>query len=177
MKKVKRYLFQKFVNVSVNYYKRKYSKRVYKGIDEMPIYNWWQINSSADLSFVLIDKPKKKLNRFQIESLSFYWEKIYNEYISVFGFSEDFLRQLEKKKEIAILKLQMVVTDDYSLQTMIDIANIELQQMQEDISGQSDFYESKATMESRLGFVLDPRKITVREFYSYIKNLRKNIKK
>jgi len=72
-----------------------------------------------------------------------------------------------------MLKLEMIITNDQSIQTDIDIANIELLQIVDQHSGQSDFYETKTAMERNLGFVLDPRKITVREFYSYIKNLKK----
>lgn len=139
----------------------------------MPIFNWWQVNSAGDLSFVLVERPKKKLNKKQLIALDKYWKIIFDNYISVFGFSEDFIRQLEKKKQIAMLKLQMIISDDLSIQTDIDLAYIELLQLVDQTSGQSDFYETKTSMERNLGFILDPKKITVREFYSYIKNLKK----
>ena len=139
----------------------------------MPIFNWWQVNSAGDLSFVLVERPKKKLNKKQLIALDKYWKIIFDNYISVFGFSEDFIRQLEKKKQIAMLKLQMIISDDLSIQTDIDLAYIELLQLIDQTSGQSDFYETKTSMERNLGFILDPKKITVREFYSYIKNLKK----
>lgn len=139
----------------------------------MPIYNWWKVNSTGDLSFVLLEAPKKKLSDAKLKSLDKYWQMIFKKYISEFGFSEDFLRQIEKKKQITILTLRMIETDDLSLQTEIDLAHIELLQLIDQSTGQSDFYETKISMERNLGFVLDPKKITVREFYSYVKNLKK----
>jgi len=62
----------------------------------MPIYNWWKINSTGDLSFVLV--KQKKLNATQKKVLDKYWKMIFDDYISIFGFSEDFIEIIEQKK-------------------------------------------------------------------------------
>lgn len=157
--------------LSGKWYSRKLRNRTWNGIDDMPIYNWWKV-SSGELMFVL-KEGEVKMNAATGKILNEKWERIYDSYLLHFGFSEDFLRQLEKKKHIALLDLKMVETDDFTIQTDIDILRIELAQMVEESSGKTDFYETKSMMEMNLGFTLDPRKITVREFYSYIKNLKK----
>ncbi|MBU3681639.1 MAG: hypothetical protein FGM16_06845 [Flavobacterium sp.] len=110
-------------------------------------------------------------------ALQMKWSVVYDGYIERFGLSEDYTKLIEKKKEIAALKVERMVTGQKSLNTFIKIAELELEALQKgDRKDEIDFYESKAQVEKQLGFVLDPKKITVAEFYSYIKVIKSDNK-
>lgn len=110
-------------------------------------------------------------------ALQLKWNVVYDGYISRFGLSEDYLKLIEKKKEIAGLKVERMISGQKSLNTFIKIAEIELESLQKgDRKDEVDFYESKAQVEKQIGFVLDPKKITVAEFYSYIKVIKQDNK-
>lgn len=101
------------------------------------------------------------------------WADIFNQYIERFGFHEDFVLIKEKEKEIALLRLELIYSDDRSIQTMINILTIELEQIKGRATGKTDFYESKAVLEKQLGFSIDPQRVSVAEFYAYISVINK----
>lgn len=153
-----------------------HEKVAYKSIDEMPIYNWNKIHETGDLRYMLHEK--KTIEPYEFRFLLKRWKKIYEEYVSRFGLSEDFLSILELEKNIALLKIEKAERGDENMQTFIEIDEIKLQKKRAELSGvQSDFYDIKAAIESNLGFHIDPKKCTVVEFYSYLKNIKKkNVK-
>lgn len=142
----------------------------YTSIDDMPIFNWYKIHESADLSYVCV--KRKKLNDKQIKIASECWTELYNDYISRFGFSESFLEVIEKQQEIALLMIQRAETGDESIETLIDIRTLELNKKQGD-SPKIDFMEMKSSLEKSLGFRINIKDCSVNEFYSYLKTLEK----
>jgi len=153
-----------------------HKKVAYKDIDEMPIYNWNKIHETGDLRYLLHDKCKVELyeNRFLLKR----WKKLYEQFVSRFGFSDEFLSILELEKNIALLKIEKAERGDENIQTFIEIDEIKLQKKRAELGNvKSDFFDIKAGVESNLGFHIDPKKCTVVEFYSYLKTIKKkNVK-
>ncbi len=117
---------------------------------------------------------KVGLSQFQTEELLKAWNQIYTEYISVFGWDDSFKSIIEKRVEIARLRLKKIITWDESLQTFIDLKELQLEKMQKQVNGKgSDIYKIKNAIEKHLGMRVPLAETSVREFYSYLKDISK----
>lgn len=141
----------------------------YNDIEEMPIYNWYKVNSTGDYSFMLIkktsisDKEKKKL--------SDHWRILYDQYLKEFGFSDGFLSILNKQCEIALMQIDLAETGDRTINTFIELEKQKLEAMIKKQPGSSSFYDIKAHAEKEVGFQIDIRKMSVMEFYTTLKTI------
>ena len=133
------------------------------------MFNWWKYNSQSDPSFLL--KLRRKLTKAETYFFSIIGRQLLDEFVRAFGLGEHFLSVIDKRKEIAYLRMQMCITRDMSIQTFIDIAQLELEDLQ--TGGQKvDFLQSKLMVEKHYKFQIDMHKTSVTEFYTYIKNLK-----
>ena len=151
---------------SKKFLERLFVSNLYKNIDEMPIYNWWQIHESGDLTYVMKHRRKVLFMFIYGYFLNGKWEDLYNQFIDKFGLSDHFKMVIDKKKAIVQMKISKMLNDDFSLQTLIDVAEIELKEMN-DISG-GGFLSTKANIEKNMGFQIDAKGTSVSEFYTYI---------
>ena len=95
------------------------------------------------------------------------------QFIERFGFSESFIKALEKEKELVLLQARMAITEDRSLSAFIKICQIEIEALRAETNSRSDFYEIKGVLEHEMGFQIDIKKISVAEYYTYFKALKK----
>lgn len=105
------------------------------------------------------------------------WQEIHEAYVKMFGFGENYLDILEKKKEIALLQCELMLNADNTIYTFIEIAELELAELEKNTKGQHNFFETKAAVDKILGFQMDINKTSVAEFYSHIKLLEKQTHK
>lgn len=142
----------------------------YTSIDYLPMLNWDKINKQNDLTYLLI-KPAK-LNEEQVKELQKVWKAIYEEFISVFGFSEHFKDIVNLEIKIARLKLKRIIKNDNSLQNFI-IANEKILAEVKSKNTVSNIFETKQIIEKKLGFRIPLAECSVREFYEYINSVKK----
>jgi hypothetical protein len=140
----------------------------YESIETLPIWNWSKILESKNMEYLLL-KPKK-LSEEEINVLYKIWQRIYEEYIMIFGFSEDILRVHEKNKQIAILQIKKINTGDDAIENFIKKKRNEILAMGKHKT-KGDIYKTKMIIETKLGFRLSLKEVTVREFYTYLKEL------
>lgn len=140
---------------------------IYDSLDA-PVSVWEKIHKTGDLSNLLV-KPKKVDDKLQVR-LDAAWEKMYNEYLEEFGFSESFKSLKSKEIEIALLKCKLIQTEDRGFETEIEIAELELEDLRMGIS-ESDFKEAKIAIEKNLKFQINMSTTSIRDFYSYINDL------
>lgn len=144
-------------------------QEIYDSLDA-PVFVWEKIHQSDwDLSWLLVKRVpvNERLNK----KLEKAWEKMYDEFITEFGFSDSFKSMLSKKIEIAKLKMRLAMTDDRSYETEIEIAELELSDLVKESSG-ANFGEAKIAIEKHLGFQLNMKKTSIREYYGYLNELR-----
>lgn len=137
----------------------------YNNIDTMPIYNYLQVAEKGNKS-ALIRKWGLFKSNFVIA-----FEEIQRQIVNRFGISESYMEVLDLRKEIAILQLEMAITDDKFNKTWINIKESELKQLQQRKSSTTD--EIKDYLEKYKGFHLSLHTITVAEWFSYVKNYSK----
>lgn len=138
--------------------------KTYEDVEELPIYNWFKVHSTGDYSWILI--KKRTCNDKELTELSVKWRALYDQYITFFGFNDNFLSILEKRREIALLMIEKAETDNGTIETIIEIRELELQKKIQQSSGGENFYEIKSYVEKQKGFQIDIRKMSVVEFYT-----------
>lgn len=147
--------------------------KLHNSIEEMPIYNWWKIHETKDISYLFkkeIDakKYKKNITLEDNKFLSIRWQRLYNQYIQRYGFSDEFLEVIEKERQIALMKIEMFESEQFTMETAIEIEEYNLNKKKESkIKVKSDFYQNKALIEKRVGFRIDVKNCSVVEFISY----------
>lgn len=144
----------------------------YSDIDEMPVFNWFKINSTQDMSWML--PRRKKLSDKETEFLSKKFNGLYDQYIATFGFNETFMEILKKKKQIAQMIVKKIEKNDSGMNTLIKIQQAKLQEMQEQMPATSTFYEIKDYVENKAGFQIDVHKMSVTEFYTKLQTINNN---
>ncbi len=142
----------------------------YTDIEEMPVFNWFKIHGSGDVSFMLI--KKKKITEKETAFLFDKFKDVYDGYIKLFGFNEAFLEVLEKKRGIALKMIKKAETGDKSINTLIKIEQLELERMQAQAPATSNFYEIKAFVEKKVGFQINIRQMSVAEFYTTLNSIK-----
>lgn len=101
------------------------------------------------------------------------WKSLYNQYIQRFGYTDQFLETMAKKREIALLKVDMITSGDKTIKVFIKIAEKELEEM---VGEDMDFYTGKSMLEKTLGFYVDIHKVSVAEYYSHFQVAKKTTK-
>jgi len=147
------------------------SDSYFAGIDDLPVFNWYMVHNTADVSYLLTQRKEiGLLGRFYLSDI---WRRIYDEYIARFGFGEKFMELMDKKRNVALMRIDRALTGDKSKNTFINIAEIELKNMMEESGRVSDLHETAAMIGKNLGFYIDVKKCSVVEFYSFIKAIEK----
>jgi DNA polymerase elongation subunit (family B) len=140
--------------------------KYYCSIEELPVSNWWKLHEKNDFKQVLRDS-KDELDDRVIELV----KELQNEFISTFGIDENYAQYLRKQIQIELMKINVLKTGDRSLETMIDILEIEL----EDLTRKEEdrgLNSSTIAVEKWMGFKLDTKKISTFEYYSYIEAVK-----
>jgi len=137
----------------------------YNNIDTMPIYNYLQIVEHGNNS-ALIKKRGLLMSNF-IKA----FENIQRQLVDRFGISQPYIEQLELRQEIAALECDVAISGDRFNNLFINIKKTRLKELQERKSTSTD--EIKIMIEKDLKFYISLHKITVAEWFSYVKNYSK----
>lgn len=151
--------------------KRNSSNRLpehYSDLDA-PVYVWNKVHETGDLSWLLV--KRSKVSDAIRTSLLAVWERIYDEFMQEFGLSESFVQIKQKELEVARLKLKLILTGDRTQETFVEIAQIELDEMKKGMT-KADFMGSKIAIENKFKFQINVHTTSIREFYSYLKNIK-----
>lgn len=152
-------------------YLQRLERKCHTTIDSIPVYNWWKIHDTKDLSYLYL--VKKPIVKSDIGGLAVLWKRLYDEYLKRFGIGEKAVEIIEKQREVIQLIKQIGVDNDNDMLTYLDIAKQQLQTLEVKAEKQGDFshYEFKGRLERALKISIDPKKVSVEEYYSYLKIL------
>ena len=142
-------------------------KGCYNNIDEMPIWNWWQMQKTGDLNF--IKRNNSKIKKGVLYNI---WLKIHDEYLDTYGRSEDYKRILRLTKKKLLKECEYVLTGNRFCLTEMDIIDADLKQNSNDNSTMNN-NETIIYLEQKLGRELNPKKISMRKYFDYIKYFNK----
>ena len=148
--------------------------KYYNTIDTLPIFNYGKISELEDLRYLIIQSDYfelPKITEKETEELFKAWEHINDEIINYVGISEDYKTILRIKKAIALMKVELITTGDKSLETLIELKQIELKNSYPQKKNELD--ESIIYIESVLKIPIDVMTCSVKKYFSYIKFISK----
>lgn len=147
----------------------------HESIDTLPAWNWFRIHQTNDLTWLCVKKPKS-IRVKQVKKLNTVWGKIYDEFIDTFGIPELLKKALELRREIAVMKAEMLMSGDRSQLTFIEIKEFELEELTK--GKESD---SVSTVTSYMikfyGVNIDEKVISVSDYYRNLRMMEKEISK
>jgi hypothetical protein len=135
-------------------------------IDEMPMFNWLRCKAGdIESARKPVQNPKK--NAFSEEKDLEAWETTYNSYIAYFDWDKNFKEEMRLKNKKTELICDFITTGTRSILNKIDQIDYKLKQLEEQQSG--DIEEVTPGLSKWLGFPINMKKITVKEFYKSVK--------
>ena len=136
----------------------------YESIEDLPIWNWWKIAETGQLGYLY--KDEKEYNKHD-NSLVELWSKIQDEYLEEFGITDDFKEMLTLKKRWITQKANFLITGERFLLNEIEEIEIDLKEIENtNITVKKD--DTVIMLEEKLGRELEPKKMSVKKYYSYI---------
>lgn len=146
----------------------------YKSIDTMPIFNWFKVQETNDLTYFLHEKrdcTKKELSILE-KALTI----TTNEYIDTFGVSDKYKKILQLKIDIHRKEIALCIHPEE--RTELTFLNVLKAQLKEAlmVSEKSDT-KSVVVHASKYvgGGMIDTKKMTVQAFYSILDELKKEV--
>lgn len=137
------------------------SENTWGSIDEMPLENWIKITEDQMMEYVCKDPS----NTRGVDLLEV-WYKIHDEYIERYGLGALYLRLLNKMKEKALMELNYVETRDRFELTKIALAEADLRSMMANRGEGVGIREALVHLSKYMGYRLNPKEITVTEFFN-----------
>jgi hypothetical protein len=145
----------------------------YTGIEDLPIWNWFKINETNDLTYLLHKRRLVTVN--EKEYLTKLFSNIYEDFTNTFGINETLQKVMSLKRDIAVLQLDISINGDTSRQTFIDIKIQELNDIIKNSENEKNT-TVKAYLDKYMGFFIDEKKISVKDYYSYLELLKQEAK-
>jgi len=127
----------------------------------MPLENWIRITEDGEYQYVCKD-PENTSGVDIAEA----WYKVNDEYIQRYGLGQLYKRLLKKMKEKALLQLSYVETRDRFKLTEISLAEAEMKSMMSNRGEGMGIREAVIHLSKYMGFRLNPKEITVSEFFT-----------
>lgn len=145
------------------------SDRYYKGLEDLPVLNWWKLHEENDFKWLI--RNEKKPNIFA----KVRFKKIKHDFINTFGVDDRYANYLDKLCEIEMLKIDIALNGDRTKEMFVKIAEFELEDMLNEKEAEV-YNHGIIHIEKYMGFKLDTNTTTVYEFYSYVKEIEKQLK-
>ena len=136
--------------------------KLYDSIQTMPINIWFKIHETSDLKHLIIDGEPKD------NELNEAWDKAYSEYIKEFGVSDNFKDYLEVKRLLIYQQIDYTLDPSPINDTRLKMAQIEHDTYFDKVEGQK-ISVTFAQIDKYLGVQTDKNKMTVMEYYGYLK--------
>ena len=135
----------------------------------MPLYNWDKC-LSGELKFV----RKGTIGNDKNDNEN--WIKIYDQYLVEFGLNKMHKKVLNALKEKALFECDYVITGDKFKLTLIEMSESKLKQMIEVNKVGVTTEQTMIYVSKWIGYRINPREITVKEYFYLIKEFEKAMK-
>lgn len=139
----------------------------------MPLYNWIKCND-GDFRFTR-KKPRLSIEANEKDGKS--WVIVYDEYIKEFDLSPIYKKLLKTMKKKALLQLKFIETWERFKLTEIDIETEKLKNMLANNGDGMTIEQSLIHLSKWLGYRLNPKEITVIEYFNILRQYGQNNKR
>jgi hypothetical protein len=148
---------------------------MYDDIENIPLFNYWNIMKDGDLKYLIKGPIKRGFTPDEYSNALINWNKVNGSYVDFFGVSANHKEMLEIKKEIIVNEYIWVTRKEPIAKVYAREAKKMLDKMT-DSSEESSLEDQVFFVEKEMGFEVNPKKITVKKFYSYIKSINQHAK-
>jgi len=148
--------------------------KYYDSADSLPIWNYWNITTKSDISYLL---KEGELSGFmpqrekQLIELSKAWEKITDEMNDVFIKDPDFVSALIEEKDYIYKIIDAVIDPNPLNKFKAKVAKESFTK-----SPTFDYETSIAILEKYLGYGIDDRKMSVKRYYTHLRLMKSHNK-
>jgi len=143
--------------------------KLYKEIDDLPLYNYSKILDTGDLRYLIVDSDAYNLievTEDEQKELFKVWESICDQITDFVGISENMKQVLKLERTIAYLRIEMITKGDKSIETIINIKELELNQLKP--KNKKSIDESVVLLEVFLKMPINMKLTSVKRYYGYI---------
>lgn len=142
--------------------------KLYTDISDFPVYNWFKCIETRDYTYVMVNRKECKGD--ELVKCELVFSELYAQYIDTFGVGDNLQAIIRLQNQILSHKIDIALTGDISLETFIDIKEIELAKLMEtkEVKGNG----AKIAIEKMLGFQINERTTSVKSYYEYINELK-----
>lgn len=169
--------------------------RFYTSIETLPIEVWFKVHKTEDKShiarngvllwfvFMLAIVPMFWLSTwvavpvivlavlyrriYEPRVAEYVWSKLYDQFIKQIGLTKDYLEYLDNVKQLAVLQMEWSIDPSPINKTNVRLKQQEIAEKHE--QKPADYAEIIAQLSKAQGYRIDPKMVSVVEFYSIIK--------
>ena len=146
---------------------------LYKDIDEMPAASWYKILETGDKSHLKIDT----IYSVRDQDVEDRWMKLQDQYYDEFGTTPELQEFLYKAHRLKDLLCEFIMTGNRQLLSEINMLEMDLEPPEEGDEPKVNFYSTVDKVEVIRKLQLDLDKISVKRWYSILRNLRSHASK
>lgn len=139
-------------------------------VDEIPLYNWFKC-VDGQVEYVVIAGKVSKIGQMEA------WTRVYDSYLKEFGLNKTYKRYLLLLKKKALLEAEYVITGDRFKLTKIEVEERKLKNMLETQDEGITSDQALIYMSKWLGYRINPKEITAKEYFVILKEYGKANKK
>jgi hypothetical protein len=130
--------------------------------------------TESSLKWIYVDPEKFQENEKSILRTGEKWVELYDEYLEHFGISKHYQKIINIEDKISKLIVSRWLKEDKSLENIIKIETMKLQELNGKKKNTSTFEEDVAILEKYRGIGMDIKKTSVKMFYTYVKLMEKD---
>ena len=144
----------------------------YKKIDDLPVWNFWQVIEDNEFGYLLKLENYEEIPEYDIEQLAKVWDDLDYQYFKYFGIDEKYYDKLIQEKKILLLEIEAIIEKSTFAIVRLRQEKRFLKEMSEE-GAKIKNLDMLVSVEKFMGFSLNPKEISVKKFYSYVKNMVK----
>lgn len=149
--------------------------KTYRHIDKLPIYNWIKIHEEQNTKYVYITDEFDGLE--ETEKSQRAYSVLYEQFFNSFAITERLVEYLNAKKRMYIKLANAYINDDKSLLNFVQIEKRQIEDKYERGDTNIDYSTVLSELEFELKVQIDPHKMSVKSFFTHLKNLEARNKK
>lgn len=141
--------------------------KYYIDIDSLPIFNWQRImKGEIEYSRIDISKGNEKEDIKNVDLIK-------DDYYKAFGLGSEYLRLIELQKELAENQINWIISNDEFIRNAINRLELEIKELLERPEEKGNMGESIVSLSKWVGYRIDVKKVSVREFYNMVNMYKK----
>ncbi len=150
---------------------------VYDSIENLPIWNYYKCITEKDLNFLIESEGKFILKVTKDKLLGDAWVKIDEQMTELNLKDQSYVDDLRDVQEYELLKLDQLLNPSALNNIYLQDKENQLKEINKDNKKDFDFYGVLASMIKFMSVPIDPKKLSVIQYYANIALMKNSIKK